>query len=77
MFEILSGALSKIPSDNCPPQGPMFDYAAIVRSWSVFILNIFAFAKGDGFVKSQKTVMPDLIRHPEHIEITGFRLPPE
>ena len=36
----------------------------------------------DGFVKSTKTVMPDLIpakdgifdRHPELIEITGFRL---
>jgi len=21
--------------------------------------------------------MPDLIRHPKHIEVTGFRLPPE
>jgi hypothetical protein len=39
----------------------------------------------DGFVKSPKTVMPDLIpakdgifdRHPELIEITGFRLSPE
>jgi len=33
--------------------------------------------KFDGLVKSPKNVMPDLIRHPEHIEITGFRLPPE
>ncbi|MEA1947656.1 MAG: hypothetical protein U9N83_10200 [Thermodesulfobacteriota bacterium] len=30
--------------------------------------------KVDGFVKSPNTVMPDLIRHPELIEITGFRL---
>jgi len=26
----------------------------------------------DKLVKSPKTVMPDLIRHPEFIEITGF-----
>jgi len=31
----------------------------------------------DGFVKSPKTVMPDLIRHPEVIVFTGFRLSPE
>ena len=31
----------------------------------------------DSFVKSPKTVMPDLIRHPEVIEFTGFRLSPE
>jgi hypothetical protein len=31
----------------------------------------------EGFVKSPNTVMPDLIRHPELIEITGFRLSPE
>jgi len=39
----------------------------------------------DGLVKSPKTVMPDpgsspgqaLIRHPEVIEFTGFRLSPE
>jgi len=28
----------------------------------------------DGFVKSSKTVMPDLIRHPEVIGVTGFQL---
>jgi hypothetical protein len=33
--------------------------------------------KADKLVKSPKTVMPDLIRHPERIEITGFRLSPE
>jgi hypothetical protein len=33
--------------------------------------------KIDEFVKSRCTVMPDLIRHPEHIEMTGFRLSPE
>jgi hypothetical protein len=26
----------------------------------------------DGFLKSSLIVMPDLIRHPEHIEIAGF-----
>jgi len=31
----------------------------------------------DGFVKSPNVVMPDPIRHPEPIEITGFRLAPE
>ena len=34
-------------------------------------------AKIDNLVKSPKTVMPDLIRHPEVIEFTGFRLSPE
>jgi len=33
--------------------------------------------KIDGFVKSPIIVMPDLIRHPEPVEFTGFRLPPE
>jgi len=31
----------------------------------------------DGLVKSPTTVMPDLIRHPEDTEITGFRPSPE
>jgi len=31
----------------------------------------------DGLVKSNETVMPDLIRHPEALDITGFRLSPE
>jgi len=31
----------------------------------------------DKLVKGTKTVMPDLIRHPELIEINGFRLSPE
>jgi hypothetical protein len=31
----------------------------------------------DGFAKSPRIVMPDLIRHPEQIEFTGFRLSPE
>ena len=35
------------------------------------------FINFDKLVKSPKTVMPDLIRHPELIEITGFRLSPE
>jgi hypothetical protein len=33
--------------------------------------------KYDGIVKSRQGVMPDLIRHPELIEITGFRPSPE
>jgi hypothetical protein len=31
----------------------------------------------DELVKSPQIVMPDLIRHPEQVEITGFRLSPE
>jgi hypothetical protein len=34
---------------------------------AIYMPSIF-----DGLVKSPKNVMPDLIRHPEHIEITGF-----
>ena len=37
----------------------------------------FLMVKINGLVKSPKTVMPDLIRHPEVIEFTGFRLSPE
>jgi len=37
----------------------------------------FSGIKDDGLVKSPRLVMPDLIRHPEHIENTGFRPPPE
>jgi hypothetical protein len=37
----------------------------------LYVLNL------DGLVKSPKTVMPDLIRHPEVIGFTGFRLSPE
>ncbi len=37
----------------------------------------FVPVKVDKLVKSPKTVMPDLIRHPEAIEFTGFRLSPE
>ncbi|MGD8210312.1 MAG: hypothetical protein PVF32_10655, partial [Desulfobacterales bacterium] len=33
--------------------------------------------KFDGFLKSPQIVMPDLIRHPERVDITGFRLSPE
>jgi hypothetical protein len=35
------------------------------------------FSDVDGLVKSTKLVMPDVIRHPESIEITGFRPAPE
>jgi hypothetical protein len=33
--------------------------------------------KVDELVKSPKTLMPDLIRHPELVEFTGFQLSPE
>jgi hypothetical protein len=39
--------------------------------------TFYEFIKFDGLVKSPKTVMPDLIRHPEVIGFTGFRLSPE
>jgi len=38
---------------------------------------LFSNSYFDGPVKSNETVMPDLIRHPEALEITGFRLSPE
>ncbi|MCD6296677.1 MAG: hypothetical protein J7M30_05940 [Deltaproteobacteria bacterium] len=34
-------------------------------------------ANSGNIVKSLEIVMPDLIRHPERIEFTGFRLSPE
>jgi hypothetical protein len=37
-------------------------------------IYMIATIKFDESVKSPKTVMPDLIRHPEPIEITGFAL---
>jgi hypothetical protein len=33
------------------------------------------YSKFDGLLKSPQIVMPDLIRHPERADITGFRLP--
>jgi len=33
--------------------------------------------KVDELVKSPKTLMPDLIRHPELVEFTSFQLSPE
>jgi len=39
--------------------------------------EVFLPINSDNLVKSPKTVMPDLIRHPEVIEFTGFRLSPE
>jgi hypothetical protein len=39
--------------------------------------KVFSLPFLDAFVKSPEIVMPDLIRHPEHIEFTGFRLSPE
>jgi hypothetical protein len=38
---------------------------------------VYELGELDGFVKSPRIVMPDLIRHPEAIEFTGFRLSPE
>ena len=42
-----------------------------------YIVKKDATAMLDGLAKSLVTVMPDLIRHPELFEITGFGLPPE
>jgi len=39
--------------------------------------GFLCYLRVDNLVKSPKTVMPDLIRHPEVIEFTGFRLSPE
>jgi len=39
--------------------------------------TFYEFVNFDKVVKSLLIVMPDLIRHPEPIEFTGFRLPPE
>ncbi|WP_419657828.1 hypothetical protein [Desulfosarcina variabilis] len=39
--------------------------------------RIFPIPFFDELVKSSGFVMPDLIRHPEHIEKTGFRPTPE
>jgi hypothetical protein len=44
------------------------------RPITAFICDRFNY---DGFLKSRRIVMPDLIRHPEPINITGFRLSPE
>jgi len=35
----------------------------------------FKIIKIDGIVKSHETVMPDVIRHLQHLEITGLPLP--
>ena len=44
-------------------------YSATAVRWGIeyLALNI------DETVKSARAVMPDLIRHPEHIEMTGWR----
>jgi len=39
--------------------------------------NFNGHPKDDGLVKSCSVVMPDLLRHPETIEITGFLPAPE
>jgi len=60
---------------SCKRFFPWFFFAIL----AVFIVGIvfFWWNNLDGFAKSPGLVMPDLIRHPEHIENTGFRPPPE
>ena len=37
----------------------------------------YRWTNNEELVKSPKTVIPDLIRYPEVVEFTGFRLSPE
>jgi len=50
---------------------------SVNRNFTITQLSIFPEPNIDGLVKRLKTVVPDLIRHPELIEFTGFRLSPE
>ncbi len=45
--------------------------------FAMFFYKLVEHLKYDDLVKSPKIVMPDLIRHPEVVEFTGFRLSPE
>jgi hypothetical protein len=51
----------------------MTDHIACMKSTGPKIST----SKEDGLVKSPALVVPDLIQHPEHIEITGCRPSPE
>jgi len=42
-----------------------------------YLRSAFGGTDLDAFAKSPLIVMPDLIRHPEAFEFTGFRLSPE
>jgi len=48
----------------------------VMEKWDSVLFGIIPLNL-DELIKSSKTVMPDLIRHPEVIEFTGFRLSPE
>jgi hypothetical protein len=47
--------------------------------WSLFIFSSYETTLKNfvGFAKNSEFVMPDLIRHPEFADVTGFRPSPE
>jgi len=62
---------------NFPVHATYANYASFLKNFVPYISDFLSGIKFDGVVKSPKLVMPDLIRHPEHIENTGFRPTPE
>jgi len=55
-----------------PKWNDFFDQTGIPRRLYETTLKNFI-----GFAKSSEFFMPDLIRHPEYVEVTGFRPSPE
>jgi hypothetical protein len=66
-----------VPDDKkwCFPT--FYEFIIYLKAILSLALQIIKGTTFDNPVKSLEIVMPDLIRHPEHIEITGFRLSPE
>ncbi len=62
---------------NFPAHAAYAKYASFLENFAPCILGFLSGIRFDGLVKSPRLVMPDLIRHPEHIENTGFRPTPE
>jgi len=52
-------------------------FGSIARDEALSTSDVDFVVKTDEFLKSLPPVMPDLIRHPELIELTGFRPAPE
>jgi hypothetical protein len=52
------------------------NFITIIRKNKLTIFSKREILKIDDFVKSPLIVMPDVIRHPEPIEFTGFRCLP-
>jgi hypothetical protein len=70
----------KLPFYVIPAKAGIQSFQSVRRTWTPVFTGVTTFyetVKFDGIVKSPTTVMPDLIRHPEDTEITGFRLSPE